>query len=137
MQSVPRGDLEALHQVALGLSRARHHPPERIDPEREAVILAIRDEPPEGLRRTPGPRAILSYLPRRLTLWESHLRLPTSTRTVYQILKRHQRIASRPARKAPSDLPREVPWQRVLDWKLVKASQSHQLFVNKMDYIYR
>jgi hypothetical protein len=68
LQSVPRGDLETLHQVALGLSRARHHPPERIDQAIEAVIIAIRDEPPEGLRRTPGPRAILYYLPRRLTM---------------------------------------------------------------------
>jgi hypothetical protein len=114
LRGVPRADLEALHHVALGQSRARKQPPERIDPQIEAEILAIRDEPPEGLRRTPGPKAILYYLPRRLTLWESHLRLPTSTRTVYQILKRNQRIASRPARPDPSDLPRPAPlscWQ--------------------------
>src|SRR5690242_9011423 len=80
-------------------------PPRRIDPRIEAEILAIRDEPPEGLRRTPGPKAILSYLPRRLTFWESHLRLPTSTRTVYEILKCNQRIAPRPVRPTPSDLP--------------------------------
>ncbi len=109
LQRVPRGDLEALHQIALGQSRARKQPPERIAPEIEAEILAIRDEPPEGLRRTPGPRAILYSLPRRLTLWESHLRLPTSTRTVYQILKRNQRIAARPPRPEPSDLPRPAP----------------------------
>jgi hypothetical protein len=71
LRSVPVGDLETLHQVALGHSRARKRPPERIDPQIEAEILAIRDDPPEGLRRTPGPKAILYYLPRRLTLWES------------------------------------------------------------------
>ncbi|BCL84559.1 transposase [Ktedonobacteria bacterium brp13] len=114
LQRVPNGDLQALHQVALGQSRARKQPPERIAPEIEAEILAIRDEPPEGLRRTPGPKAILYYLPRRLTLWQSHLRLPTSTRTVYEILKRNQRIAPRPRRPEPLDLPRPAPlscWQ--------------------------
>jgi len=122
LQQIPKGDVEALHQAALGQSRARKQSPERIDPRIEAEILAIRDEPPEGLRRTPGPKAILYYLPRRLTLWESHLRLPTSTRTVYEILKRNQRIASRPASPEPSDLPRPTPlscWQ--IDFKDVSS----------------
>jgi hypothetical protein len=51
LRRVPKGDLGALHQIALGLSRARKHPPERTDPQIEAEILAIGDEPPEGLRR--------------------------------------------------------------------------------------
>jgi hypothetical protein len=84
--------IEALYQVAWGQSQARKQPPERNDPRIEAEILAIRDDPPEGLRRPPGPKAILYYLPQRQTLWESSLRLPTSTRTVYNILKRNRRI---------------------------------------------
>ena len=122
LQQIPEGDVETLHQAALGQSRARKHPPERIDPRIEAEILAIRDEPPEGLRRTPGPKAILYYLPRRLTLWESHLRLPTSTRTVYDILKRNQRIQERSPHHAASDLPRPAPlscWQ--IDFKDVST----------------
>jgi hypothetical protein len=122
LQQVPKGDLEALHQAALGQSRARKQPPERIDPRIEAEILAIRDAPPEGLRRTPGPKAILYSLPRRLTLWESQLRLPTSTHTVSDILKRNQRIAQRPPRHAASDLPRPAPlscWQ--IDFKDVST----------------
>jgi hypothetical protein len=118
LRRVLLGDGLALYQTARGQSRARKQPPERI----EAEILAIRDEPTEGLRRTPGPKAILYYLPRRLTLWESALRLPTSTRTVYQILKRNQRIAARPAPPAPSDLPRPAPlrcWQ--IDFKEVST----------------
>jgi hypothetical protein len=59
LRGVPTGNLEALHHVAVGQSRARKQPPERIDPQIEAESLAIRDEPPEGLRRTPGPKAIL------------------------------------------------------------------------------
>lgn len=116
------GDDVTLHQIAQGQSHTRKHPPERIDPRIEALILSIRDEPPEGLRRTPGPKAILYYLPRRITLWESGLRLPTSTRTIYQILERNQRIVHRRPRAPQPDLPREAPlqcWQ--LDFKDVST----------------
>jgi IS30 family transposase len=116
------GEEATVQQIAQGQSRARKHPPERIDARIEARILAIRDEPPEGLRRTPGPKAILYYLPRQLTVWDSGLRLPTSTRTIYRILKRNQRIAERLPRPAPADLPRATPmqcWQ--LDFKDVST----------------
>ena len=103
--SVAVGDEQTLHQVAQGQSRARKHPPQRVDPAIEALILSIRDHPPEGLRRTPGPKAILYYLPRQITLWESGLRLPTSTRTIYQILERNQRIVHRTP-GPPQPLPR-------------------------------
>ena len=116
------GEAVAVESIAQGQSRARRHPPQRVDARIEAVILAIRDEPPEGLRRTPGPKAILYYLPRQLTLWESDLRLPTSTRTIYRILKRNQRICERARRPPPADLPRAEPmqcWQ--LDFKDVST----------------
>lgn len=119
---VSGGDDVTLHQIAQGQSHTRKHPPERIDPRIEALILSIRDEPPEGLRRTPGPKAILYYLPRRFTLWESGLRLPTSTRTIYQILERNQRIVHRRPHTPQPDLPREAPlqcWQ--LDFKDVST----------------
>jgi len=122
LENVSAGDDAALHQIAQGQSRARKHPPQRIDPSIEALILSVRDEPPEGLRRTPGPKAILYYLPRQVTLWQSHLRLPTSTRTIYQILQRHQRIAHRSPRSPQSDLPRAAPlqcWQ--IDFKDVST----------------
>lgn len=112
----------AVQDIAQGLSRARLHPPERIDPRIEVLVLSIRDQPPEGLGRTPGPKAILYYLPRQVTLWESGLHLPTSTRTIYQILQRNDRIRrrSRPASSEPP--PREAPmqcWQ--LDFKDVST----------------
>ena len=65
LENVSAGDDAALHQIAQGQSRARKHPPQRIDPSIEALILSVRDEPPEGLRRTPGPKAILYSLPGR------------------------------------------------------------------------
>jgi hypothetical protein len=104
-------DQAALHQIALGQSRARKTPPEHIDERIEALILEIRDHPPEGLRRTPGPKTILYYLPRHVSAWDSGRRLPTSTRTIYQILKRNHRIPSRVKQPPQEELPRQAPMQ--------------------------
>ncbi len=49
-------------QVLHSRSRARRHPPERISQAVTDRIIQMRDEPPEGLGRTPGPKAIL-YAP--------------------------------------------------------------------------
>ncbi len=68
-------------QVLCGLSRAPHHPLPRLDQQVVDWVLEIRDDPPEGLGRTPGPKAILSYLGRDESLKERGLRLPKSTRT--------------------------------------------------------
>jgi hypothetical protein len=61
-----------------------------------AKILEIRDHPPCQLRRTPGPRAILYYLGQDPELRALGVRLPRSTRTVWQVLDQYQRIARRP-----------------------------------------
>jgi len=53
-------------------------------------ILAIRDTPPEQLQRTPGPRAILYFLPCSPEVHGE--RLPRSTRTIWKILRAHDRI---------------------------------------------
>ena len=76
LQSAPPDDEEVLQ----GLSRAPKHPPERLDARVIDRILEIRDQPPEGLGRTPGPKAILYYLPRDESLQQAGLRLPRSTR---------------------------------------------------------
>jgi hypothetical protein len=41
-------------QVLRGLSRAPHHPRPRLDQQVVDRVLEIRDDPPEGLGRTPG-----------------------------------------------------------------------------------
>jgi len=46
-------------QVLYSRSRARVHPPERISQRVVDRIIQMREEPPEGLRRTPGPKAIV------------------------------------------------------------------------------
>ncbi len=48
--------------ILYGLSRARKHPPASISREVVDRILEIRDNPPESLKRIPGPLTILYYL---------------------------------------------------------------------------
>jgi transposase InsO family protein len=62
-------------------SSARLHPPAPLHPAVIERILAIRDDPPEHLQRTPGPKAILYDLHRDQDLLAQGLRLPRSTRT--------------------------------------------------------
>src|SRR6516162_1223020 len=62
-------------------SSARKHPSPPFDAAATLRILAIRDEPPEHLQRTPGPKALLYYLHRDQELLAQGLRLPRSTRT--------------------------------------------------------
>ena len=71
-------------QVLHSRSRARTHPPARISEPVVERIIQMRDAPPEGLQRTPGPKAILYYLPRDPELQGE--RLPRSSRTIYRIL---------------------------------------------------
>ncbi len=80
-------------QVLHSRSRARTHPPARISEPVVERIIQMRDTPPEGLQRTPGPKAILYYLPRDEQLQGE--RLPRSSRTIYRILQQAGRIAHR------------------------------------------
>lgn len=82
-------------QVLCGLSRAPHHPRPRLEQQVVDRVLEIRDDPPEGLGRIPGPKAILYYLGRDESLKEMRVRLPKSTRTIHRLLRENGRIASR------------------------------------------
>jgi hypothetical protein len=100
--SVPFDD----EQVLCGLSRAPHHPPPQLDSQVIDRLLEIGDDPPEGLGRTLGPKAILYYLNRDETLKERKLRLPKSTRTVHRLLRENGRIAARlPTISEPLERP--------------------------------
>jgi len=102
-------------QVLHSRSRARTQPPERISQTVIDRILQMRDEPPEGLRRTPGPKALLYYLPRDEQMQGE--RLPRSSRTIYRILQQAGRIARRRSHEQ-EPLERPAPmsqWQ--LDFK--------------------
>jgi hypothetical protein len=53
-----------LEQILQGHSRARKHAPLQTHPLVVEQVLAIRDQPPEGLRRVPGKAPIRYYLER-------------------------------------------------------------------------
>ncbi|HMN26690.1 MAG TPA: integrase core domain-containing protein [Caldilineaceae bacterium] len=98
-------------RVLFSQSRARQHPPAKVSQPVVEAILAIREQPPEDLQRTPGPLAILYYLPRQAGL--AGQRLPTSTSTVWRILDQYQRIV-RPTQVEHQPLERLRPheeWQ--------------------------
>ncbi|HEU4327609.1 MAG TPA: integrase core domain-containing protein [Roseiflexaceae bacterium] len=107
--------------VLRGRSRVPHHRPPKLSALVVERILAIRDAPPDNLRRTPGPRAISYYLARDLALLEAGVRIPRSTRTIWQILRQHGRIAL-PLERSHQPVERPEPmsaWQ--LDFKDVST----------------
>jgi transposase InsO family protein len=111
------GQPAALQAALAGQSRARKKPPAKLDSQVEEAILQIRDQPPEGLRRTPGPKAIQYYLQRDEKLEVEGLARSYSTRTIYQVLVKHQRITQRKPRE-PEPMERPEPmshWQ--IDYK--------------------
>ncbi|MCZ7544312.1 MAG: integrase core domain-containing protein [Anaerolineae bacterium] len=61
-----------------------------------ARILELRDQPPEGLNRVPGPRTIRYYLEQDEALRAQGETLPRSTRTIWKVLCQHQRIYRAP-----------------------------------------
>jgi Homeodomain-like domain-containing protein len=54
-----RGALPEDDAILHSHSRARKHPPPPLDPRVIDRILEIRDQPPDNLQRTPGPKTIL------------------------------------------------------------------------------
>jgi transposase InsO family protein len=95
-----------------GQSRAPHRPPARISDVVVNRILDIRDHPPQNLKRTPGPKAILYYL-HQDKQFAAQERLPHSTRTVWQILRKYGRIPH-PVRNVHEPVERPAPmssWQ--------------------------
>lgn len=116
-----------------GRSRA-HGPGTQWAPAVVERILQIRDEPPEQLHRTPGPCAILYYLPRSSQLEGE--RLPRSTRTIWKILRAAGRIPEhRPYPHGPQERPAPLV-ELQLDFKdvvqvdsVVSSKQAHAVEV--------
>jgi hypothetical protein len=98
-------------------SRARIRPPPAIPGLAVERVLAIRDDPPAGLRRVPGPRTILYFLEQDPDLRAAGVAPPRSTATVWRVLVRHGRILRRrPAAHEPLERPPPLTsWQ--LDFK--------------------
>ena len=116
LRAAPSDDEQVLH----GHSRRRSRPPARVSELVVERILDIRDKPPDHLRRTPGPKAILYYLQRdealQLLSWARR-----NTSTIWRILRAHGRIATHVAR-SHEPLQRPPPlssWQ--MDFKDVTS----------------
>lgn len=109
-----------LDQVLQGHSRARITPPVKTSYDVVTQILSIRDEPPEGLRRVPGPEAIQYYLRRDPLLLFLNEKVPSS-KTIWRILAANDRLAHHhPPVARP--MPRPAPmtcWQ--IDFKDVSS----------------
>lgn len=103
--------------VLKGYSRRPKHPPPAIASEVVERIVAIRDQPPGGLSRTPGPVTIKYYLQQQEQTDPLGHYLPRSTSTIWRILDQQQRIL-RPRPKEHEPLARAEPleaWQ--IDFK--------------------
>lgn len=109
-----RGAAAEDESVLYGHSSARHTPPPRLSQLVVDRILAIRDTPPHNLNRIPGPKAILYYLEQEATSILQGEHLPRSTRTIWRILRQHQRIAP-PQQRAHHPMERAEPMQ---SWQL-------------------
>jgi len=67
-------------------SRAHHAPYFSWDVRVIRRIVEMRLSPPENLKRVPGPRALLYYLPRDPELQAAQVLLLRSSRTIWKIL---------------------------------------------------
>ncbi len=103
------GDETVLHSH----SRRRKRPPAKVQPEVEAAILKLRDEPPADLNRVPGTPTIRYYLAQDEHLKQAGLRAP-STSTIWKVLDRHGRIG-RPRQRQHEVLDRPEPMH---DWEI-------------------
>jgi transposase InsO family protein len=72
--------------VLCSRSRAHHAPYFCWDLRVTQKIVEMRFAPPENLKRVPGPRALLYYLPRDPELQAAQVPLPRSSRTIWKIL---------------------------------------------------
>lgn len=108
--------------VLFSRSRAPHRHAPRISEEVVERILEIRLSPPENLKRTPGPKAVSYYLKRDETLRLRRLRVPTSTRSIWQILDQAGLI-ERETPRPHTPLPLQEPMQEVqVDFKDVTTA---------------
>ena len=116
LRAAPPDDVTVLRSQ----SCARKHAPPKLHQAVIDRLLEIRSAPPAPLHRIPGPKTIRYYLEQDPELRAQGLRLPRSTRTIWQILRQYGRIPNRQRDHRP--VPRPAPmavWQ--LDFKDVST----------------
>jgi transposase len=126
---------EEYPEVFFSRSRAPHEPQKKVTGEICQRILDIRDNPPENLRRTPGPVAILYYLPRQRDFIEAKTTLPTSIRTIWKVLREAGRIA-RPEPRKHQPIERPEPdevW--AMDYKDISSVKKNPGEMGKKQHL--
>jgi len=102
-------------------SRAHHAPYFRWDVRVIQRIVEMRFVPPENLKRVPGPRALLYYLPRDPQLQAAHVPLPRSSRTIWKILHATGCLLTR-SKESPHPSELREPLEEIqMDFKDVGA----------------
>ena len=107
-------------------SRAHHTPYFRWDACVIKRIVEMRFSPPENLKRVPGPRALLYYLPRDPELQAVAVPLPRSSRTIWKILHATGCLVTR-SKESPHPNELREPWEEIqMDFKDVGSVSPEQ-----------
>jgi hypothetical protein len=103
--------------VLWGLSHAPHKPHQSPPQLLLDRLLEWRTNPPEGLKRVPGPRTLLYFLAKDPLLQAEGIKPPRSTSTIYQLLVSLGCIA-RPGLKKAQPQQRSAPLESIaVDFK--------------------
>jgi transposase InsO family protein len=121
--------------VLCSYSRAHHAPYFRWDGRVSQKIVEMRFAPPENLKRIPGPRALLYYLPRDPELQAAQVPLPRSSRTIWKILHATGCLAPRSKEPPHPNEPRKPLEEIQMDFKDVGSVSPEQSPQGKRQHV--
>ena len=121
--------------VLCSRSRAHHAPYFRWDNRVIQRIVEMRFAPPENLKRVPGPRALLYYLPRDPELQGAQVPLPRSSRTIWKILHTTGCLLARSKEPPHPNDPREPLEEIQMDFKDVGSVSPEQSSQGKRQHV--
>jgi transposase InsO family protein len=121
--------------VLCSRSRAHHAAYFRWDDRVTQRIVEMRLSPPENLKRVPGPRALLYYLPRDPELQAAQVPLPRSSRTVWKILHATGCLVTRSKEPPHPNEPREPLEEIQMDFKDVGSVSPEQSTQGKRQHV--
>lgn len=126
-----------LHDLTLLCSRSRaHHAPYfRWDIRVTQRIVEMRFAPPENLKRVPGPRALLYYLPRDPELQAAQIPLPHSSRTIWKILHGTGCLVTHSKEPPHPNEPREPLEEIQMDFKDIGCISPEQGSQGKRQHV--
>src|SRR6266550_7396349 len=122
-------------RVLCSRSRAHHAPYFRWDIQVTKRIVEMRLSPPENLKRVPGPRALLYYLPRDPDLQAAQLLLPRASRTIWKILHATGCLITRSQKPPHSNELREPLEEVQMDFKDVGSISPEQSQQGKRQHV--